>query len=77
MFVNGSAAAPEDPELSIGRPIAFHSQSAPPPLADRLHPRQPDSARPCIGRPIAFQSSMNEKDNSGHPVGGRRWYAVG
>ena len=72
-------AQPEDPELSIGRPIAFHSQGAPPPPPDRLHPGQPNSARPCIGRPIASQSPKDENDHSKQlefPIGERRWYVV-
>ena len=49
VFVNGGTAVapaqPEDPELSIGRPIAFRSPTAPPPRPNRL---QPLSTRPCI-----------------------------
>ena len=34
---------PEDPDLCIGRPIAFHREITPP--SDQLHPAQPESAR--------------------------------
>ena len=81
VFVSGGAAvAPaqqEDSEPSIGRPIAFRSQTTPPLPPDRLHSGQPDSARLSIGRSIAFQSPKNEKDKSEPqdiPIGRRRWY---
>ena len=42
IIVNGGTAVapaqPEDLEPSIGKPIAFHSRTAPSPLPDRLHP---------------------------------------
>ena len=64
VFVNRRTAVAqtqrEDPDLCIERPIAFQSQNALPP-PDRLHPSQPDSARPCIGRLTAFQSPKNER----------------
>ena len=73
--------SPQDSDLCIGRPIAFHSDITPPPPSDRSHPGQPDSARPGIGRPIAFQSpSVHRKDTlKPHEVrnGERRWYVVG
>ena len=47
-------AQPEDPDLCIGRSIAFHLAITSPP-SDRLHPGQPDSARLGSGGPIAFQ----------------------
>ena len=66
-------------ESEIGRLIAFQCQTAPPPPPDRLHPGQPDSARPCIWGPIAFQPSLHEKDRldplDTHTE--RRWYVVG
>ena len=37
----------EDPELCIGRLIAFHSQAAPPP-PDRLHPGESATASPAV-----------------------------
>ena len=49
----GTAVAPaqrEDPELGIGRPIAFHSQAAPPPLPDRLDPSQGGGFREAMHR---------------------------
>ena len=52
-FQNGGTAIaqaqPEDPDLCIGRPIAFHPEIAPPPPPDRLHPGHTDSARVGIG----------------------------
>ena len=52
-FQNGGTAVaqaqPEDPDLCIGRPIAFHPEIAPPPPPDRLHPGHTDSARLGIG----------------------------
>ena len=56
---------PENPRLGIGRPIAFHSRTAPPTPPDRLYPGQLDSARRGIGRPIAYQPpKVHEKDKS-------------
>ena len=49
-------APPEDPDLCIGRPVAFHPEIRPPPPPDHLDPGQPDSARPAVGGPNAFQS---------------------
>ena len=69
---------PEVPELCIGKPSGFHSQTAPPP-PDRLHPCQPHSARPGIERPVASLSPKKEEDTSGPleiAVGERRWYVV-
>ena len=79
-FTNGeSGVAHAQPD--VGRPIAFHPEIALPAPSDRLHPGQPDFARPGIGGPIAFQapSSVHGKDTS-RPrevhIGGRHWYIV-
>ena len=49
VFVNGGTAVAQpqsaDPDLCIGRPIAFHHESTPPSLC----PGQPDSVMPGIG----------------------------
>ena len=69
VLINGGAAVvhaqPGDPDLCIGRPIAFHPEITPPPL-HRLYPGQPDSARPGIGGPIAFPVTIfvHGKDTS-------------
>ena len=67
MFINeGTAvgqAQPEDPDLCIGRSVAFHPEVTPPP-PDRLYPGQLDSTKPGFGRPISFQSpSVYGKDH--------------
>ena len=41
-------AQPEDPDVCVGIPTASHSEITAPPPSDRLHPGQPDSARPSI-----------------------------
>ena len=49
VFRNGGSvvahAQPEDLDLCIGRPVAFHPNITSPPPSDRLNPVQPDSAR--------------------------------
>ena len=85
MLLNGGAAVahaqPGDQGVSIGRPVAFRLEITPPPPSDRLHPGQPDSARPRIGRPVAFQSpSVLRKDTSKPreiPIDERRWFSIG
>ena len=59
----GTTGQPDSAMLGIGRPIAAPSQIPPPTSIDRLHPGQPEIARPCIGRPISSQlpaSSSNK-----------------
>ena len=73
---------PEDPDLCIGRPTAFHPDiTPPPPPSDRLHPGQPDSARLGIGGPIAFQSPSVQGEDTPKPleipIGDRRWCTAG
>ena len=86
MFTNGGTAVveaqPEDPDLRIGRPIAFHPEiTPPPPPRDRLYTGHPYSAKPGIGRPTANQSpSVHGKDTSKPRAthsGERRWYVGG
>ena len=85
MFINGAAVAhaqTEDPDLCIGRPLAFHPEITPQrPPSDRLYPGAPRSARRSIGGPVAFQSpSVFHKDTSkpreSH-TGEKRWFVVG
>ena len=82
VFVNGVTAVvhaqPEDPDLCIGIPIAFH------PTAATIRPIAPKPARFCnpgIGEPIAFQSpSVHGKDTTKPReihMGERCWYIVG
>ena len=74
VLINGGAAVahaqPGDPDLCIGRPIAFHPEITPPPPHHRLYPGQPHSAGP-----IALQSpylctvkTHRHHKNSGHDV---------
>ena len=73
-FMNrGNAVAqaqPEDADVRIGRPMAFHPDATAPLPPDRWHPGQPDSSQLGIERPIAFQSPEIH-------MGERRWYVVG
>ena len=60
-------AQPEDPDLCTGRPIVFHLETTPPAPPDRLHPGQPDSARPGIAGQISFQSPSVLGKNTSQP----------
>ena len=58
----GTTGQPDSAMLGIGRPIAAPSQIPPPTPIDRLHPVQPEIARPCIGRPITSKVPASSSD---------------
>ena len=82
VFVNGGTALPqpEDPDLCIGTPMLFHREITPPPPPDRLHPGQPDSARPCIRRsgcfPVTISARGETDENRVKFICERRRYVV-
>ena len=66
VFINGGTAVaqaqPEELDLHIGRPIAFHPEVTHPPQSDRLYPGQPDSARLGIGGSDCFSGTVSARE---------------